>query len=106
MDYLQACEEGNECRPIIVIRKKGERIELALPGMIRTSVTLWDEENYNRLIKRAGTYQPIQRTGTGNTIEPQKMKLALSKLIDGTYYMWIAGDSAGGIFRVQLTTES
>jgi hypothetical protein len=66
---------------------------------------MWDEENYNKLSKHAGNYHPIQSTGTGNTIELQKIVLTLSKLKDGTYYVWIAGDSVGGRFKVQLKTE-
>ena len=105
MDYLQACEEGKECRPILISRKKGERIKLALPAMFRTSVTIWNEENYSKFLKHAGTYQPIQRIGTGNTTDLMEMELALSKLKDGTYYVWIVGDSVGSTFQVQLKTE-
>jgi hypothetical protein len=105
MEYLQACEEGKDCPPILISRKKGEKLKLALPDMFRTSVTMWDEENYNKLSKHAGNYHPIQSTGTGNTIELQKIVLTLSKLKDGTYYVWIAGDSVGGRFKVQLKTE-
>jgi hypothetical protein len=105
MEYLEGCETGPECKPMVVKRKKGEQLELALPGMFRTSVTLWDEENYSKLLGHNGTYQPIQRTGTGNTTDLKEMVLTLSKLKDGTYYVWLAGDSVGGTFEVHLKTE-
>ena len=105
MEYLQVCEVGPDCKPIMIRRKRGEQLELALPAMFRTSVTIWDEENYSKFLKRTGTYLPIQRTGTGNTTELKEIVLALSKLKDGTYYVWIVGDSVGGTFQVHLKTE-
>ncbi|TGE13429.1 hypothetical protein [Hymenobacter elongatus] len=105
-DYLQACEVGTECKPIIIRRKAGEAVELVLPEMLRTSVTVWDEKNYGKLLKRNGTYQPIQRTGTGNNATDLKETvLTLGKLKDGTYYVWLAGDSVGCTFQVKLKTE-
>ena len=66
---------------------------------------MWDQQNYSKLMNHSGSYQPIQRTGTGNTTDLAATVLSLSELKDGTYYVWIVGDSVGGVFQVQLKTE-
>lgn len=102
---MEACELGPVCKPIAVSRKQGEQLELVLPELSRTSVTMWDEENYGKLMKRQGTYKPLHRTGSNEAGERHEIVLPLSKLKDGTYYVWVVGDSVGGTFQVQLKTE-
>ena len=104
-EYMEACELGPVCKPIAVSRKRGEQLELVLPELSRTSVTIWDEENFDKLTKRKGTYKPLHRTGSSEVGERHEMVLPLSKLKDGTYHVWVVGDSVGGFFEVHLTTE-
>ncbi len=105
IEYLEACERGPTCKPITVYREKGEQLELVLPGLLRTSVSIWDEVNYSKFLKRTAPYQPIQQTGSSEVGERREINLSLSKLKDGTYYVWVVGDSAGGIFQVYLKTN-
>jgi|GEM_PF-6499314 len=104
-EYLSDLDEGKACLPIEIDRKKGEKLDLILPPLFRNSVSIWDEENYNKLSNRAGPYQPLQRTGSGEANEKKEIVLHLSKLKDGTYYVWLVGDSVGGIFQIHLKTE-
>jgi len=104
-DYLRDVDDGKECLPIEIGRKKGEQLDLVLPPLYRNSVSIWDEENYRRFLKRANPYQPIQRTGSGEAGDGKEIALPLSKLKDGTYYVWLVGDSVGGTFQIHLKTE-
>ncbi|RSK31198.1 hypothetical protein [Hymenobacter metallilatus] len=104
--YLEACEEGGpKCKPISISRKVGEKVELVLPDLLRTSISIWDEENYKKLMQRTGTYQPIYRTGSSEEGKRRKIVLPLSKLRDGNYRVWIVGDSVGGMLELHLRTE-
>lgn len=104
IEYMEACELGPVCEPIVVSRKRGEPLELVLPELSRTSVTIWDEDNFNKLMKHKGTYKPLHRTGSSEVGERHEMVLPLSKLKDGTYHVWVVGDSVGGYFEVHLKT--
>ena len=104
-DYLRNLDDGKECVPIEISRKKGEQLDLILPPLFRNSVSIWDEENYRKLSQRDSPYQPIQQTGSGENDERKEITLPLSKLKDGTYYVWLAGDSVGGTFQIHLKTE-
>lgn len=104
-EYMEACELGPVCKPIVVSRKRGEQLELVLPELSRTSVTIWDEENFDKLTKRKGTYKPLHRTGSSEMGERHEMVIPLTKLKDGTYHVWVVGDSVGGFFEVHLKTE-
>ena len=104
-DYLRNLDDGKECVPIEISRKKGEQLGLILPPLFRNSVSIWDEENYRKLSQRDSPYQPIQQTGSGENDERKEITLPLSKLKDGTYYVWLAGDSVGGTFQIYLKTE-
>jgi hypothetical protein len=104
-EYLRNLDDGKECVPIEIGRKKGEQLDLVLPPLFRNSVSIWDEENYRKLSERAEPYQPIQQTGSGENDERKEIVLPLSKLKDGTYYVWLAGDSVGGTFQIHLKTE-
>lgn len=104
-DYLRNLDDGKECVPIEISRKKGEQLDLILPPLFRNSVSIWDEENYHKLSQRDSPYQPIQQTGSGENDERKEIALPLSKLKDGTYYVWLAGDSVGGTFQIHLKTE-
>jgi hypothetical protein len=104
-EYLRNLDDGKECVPIEIGRKKGEQLDLVLPPLFRNSVSIWDEENYRKLSERAEPYQPIQQTGSGENDEGKEIVLPLSKLKDGTYYVWLAGDSVGGTFQIHLKTE-
>ena len=77
-EYMEACELGPVCKPIAVSRKQGEQLELVLPELSRTSVTIWDEENYGKLMKRKGTYKPLHRTGSNEAGERHEIVLPLS----------------------------
>jgi hypothetical protein len=103
-EYLEACEVGPECKPVVINRKKGEPIEVVLPKLLRTSVTLWDAVNFKRLLKRTGIYRPIQRMSGGAVDNEHEIILPLSQLPDGIYYVWVVGDSVGGTFQVHLKT--
>ncbi|MBD2717120.1 hypothetical protein KBK19_18905 [Microvirga sp. STR05] len=103
--YLEACEAGPECKPISISRKVGEKVELALPNLSRTSVSIWDEENYKKLMKRTGTYKSIYRTGSSEAGKRREIVLPLSKLKDGNYRVWIVGDSVGGMLELHLKKE-
>jgi hypothetical protein len=104
-EYLRDLDDGKECLPIEIGRKKGEKLDLILPPLFRNSVSIWDEENYNKLSNRAKPYQPLQQTGSSEANEKKEIVLHLSKLKDGTYYVWLVGDSVGGIFQIHLKTE-
>lgn len=104
-EYLTNLDDGKECVPIEIGRKKDERLDLVLPPLYRNSVSIWDEENYHKLSQRTPPYQPIQQTGNGENDERKEITLPLSKLKDGTYYVWLAGDSVGGTFQIHLKTE-
>lgn len=104
-EYLTNLDDGKECVPIEIGRKKDERLDLVLPPLYRNSVSIWDEENYRKLSERHSPYQPIQQTGSGENDERKEIVLPLSKLKDGTYYVWLAGDSVGGTFQIHLKTE-
>ena len=80
-------------------------MELVLPELSRTSVTIWDKENFDKLTERKGAYKPLNRTGSNEVGERHEMVLPLSELKDGTYYVWVVGDSIGGTFQVKLKTE-
>jgi len=103
-EYLRDLDDGKECLPIEIGRKKGEKLDLILPPLSRNSVSIWDEENYNKLSNRAKPYQPLQQTGSSEA-NKKEIVLHLSKLKDGTYYVWLVGDSVGGIFQIHLKTE-
>ena len=104
-EYLSNLDDGKECVPIEISRKKGEQLDLVLPPLYRNSVSIWDEDNYRKSLKRDNPYQPIQRTGSGENDERKEIVLPLSKLKDGTYYVWLVGDSVGGTFQIHLKTE-
>jgi hypothetical protein len=104
-EYLSDLDEGKECLPIEIDRKKGEKLDLILPPLFRNSVSIWDEENYSKFLNRTGPYQPLQLTGSGEANEEKEIVLHLGKLKDGTYYVWLAGDSVGGTFQIHLKTE-
>ena len=104
-EYLEACEMGPVCNPIVVSRKRGEQVELALPDLSRTVITVWDKENLGKLAKRQGTYEPIYTVKSIDDAKPHGIILPLSELKDGTYHFWVTGDSVGGFFRVHLKTE-
>ncbi|MDO7885506.1 hypothetical protein [Hymenobacter cheonanensis] len=104
-EYLRDLDDGKECVPIEIGRKKGEQLDLVLPPLYRNSVSIWDEENWRKFFKRDNPYQPIQRTGSGENDERKEIVLHLSKLKDGTYYVWLVGDSVGGTFQIHLKTE-
>jgi hypothetical protein len=104
-DYLSDVDEQKECVPIKISRKKGEQLNLVLPPLHRNSVSIWDEENYRKLLKHDSPYQPIQDTGSSEADEREEITLPLSKLKDGTYYVWLVGDSVGGTFQIHLKTE-
>jgi len=76
-EYMEACELGPVCKPIAVSRKRGEQLELVLPELSRTSVTIWDEENYGKLMKRKGTYEPLHRTGSNEAGDRHEIVLSL-----------------------------
>jgi len=104
-EYLRDLDDGKECVPIEIGRKKGEQLDLVLPPLYRNSVSIWDEENWRKFLKRDDHHQPIQRTGSGENDERKEITLPLSKLKDGTYYIWLAGDSVRGTFQIHLKTE-
>ena len=104
-EYMEACELGPVCKPIAASRKRGEQLELVLPELFRTSVTIWDEENFGKLMKHQGTYKPLHRTGSSEVGERHEIVIPLSKLKDGTYHVWVVGDSVGGFFEVHIKTE-
>jgi len=104
-EYLRDLDDGKECVPIEIGRKKGEQLELVLPPLYRNSVSIWDEENWRKFLKRDNPHHPIQRTGSGENDERKEITLPLSKLKDGTYYVWLVGDSVGGTFQIHLKTE-
>lgn len=104
-EYLRDLDDGKECVPIEIGRKKGEQLDLVLPPLYRNSVSIWDEENWRKFLKRDNTHQPIQRTGSGENDERKEITLPLSKLKDGTYYVWLVGDSVGGTFQIHLKTK-
>ena len=66
---------------------------------------MWDEGNYGKLMKRKGTYKSLHKTGSNEAGDRHEIVLPLSKLKDGIYYVWVAGDSVGGTFQIQLKTE-
>jgi len=104
-EYLRDLDDGKECVPIEIGRKKGEQLDLVLPPLYRNSVSIWDEENWRKFLKRDNPYQPIQRTGSGENDERKEITLPLSNLKDGTYYVWLVGDSVGGTFQIHLKTD-
>lgn len=103
--YLGDVDQGKQPAPIVISRKQGEQLDLVLPHLYRTSATLWDEVTYRKFLKRPGPYHPIQRNGSGAEEKGPEIVFNLSKLKDGAYYIWLAGDSAAGDFQVQLKTE-
>jgi hypothetical protein len=104
-EYLRELDDGKACLPIEIGRKKGEQLDLILPPLFRNSVSIWDEENYSKFLNRTGPYQPLQRTGSSEANEKKEIAFHLSKLKDGTYYVWLVGDSVGGAFQIHLKTE-
>lgn len=104
-EYLRDLDDGKECVPIEIGRKKGEQLDLVLPPLYRNTVSIWDEENWRKFLKRDNNHQPIQRTGSGENDERKEITLPLSKLKDGAYYVWLVGDSVGGTFQIHLKTE-
>jgi len=104
-EYLRNLDDGKECVPIEIGRKKSEQLDLVLPPLFRNSVSIWDEENYRKLSERADPHQPIQQAGSSEADERKEIVLHLSSLKDGTYYVWLVGDSVGGTFQIHLKTE-
>ncbi|WP_022825044.1 hypothetical protein [Hymenobacter norwichensis] len=103
-EYLEACETGaKECQPVLINRKKGEQVTLALPAMNRASVGLWDAENYQRLQLRKFPYKAVEQQGSGN--DTKALVFDLSKREDGIYYLWLTSCGVGGTYEVRLKTE-
>ena len=111
-EYLTNLDDGKECIPIEISRKKGEQLDLVLPPLFRNSVSIWDEETFRKYLKdekpylkNDNPYQPIQRIGSNGVDGSKEIILPLTKLKDGTYYIWLVGDSVGGTFQIHLKTE-
>ncbi|HEX8656673.1 MAG TPA: hypothetical protein VF690_04030 [Hymenobacter sp.] len=106
-EYLEACETGvGECHPVRINRQRGEAVKLVLPNAPLAAVSVWGEENFRKLSKHPGDYQPIIRLPESKISADRKAPvLDLSALKDGTYHIGMTSCAVGGFFELRLRTE-